>query len=74
MHAIRISKNTISNSFMNCELSVQPEAHFEEESDPQFKTDWNRYFRMQNAEFKEYVGCDYDEATAGTLIDAEMMQ
>lgn len=83
LHAIRmidkawrnISKTTILNCFNKCGFSVQPEAGFEEESDPRFETDWNRidFPTQDTVMFEDYVGCDDDVATTGILTDAEII-
>lgn len=67
-----VTSNAVKNCFKACGFPVQMQENIEVEGDQTFE-EWNRCMSHSEITFEEFVTCDDEVATAGTLTEEEIM-
>lgn len=67
-----VTSNAVKNCFKACGFPVQVQENIEEEGD-KMPEEWNKCTSHSEITFEEFVTCDDEVATAGTLTEEEIM-
>lgn len=67
-----VTSNAVKNCFKACGFPVQMQENIEVEGD-KTPEEWNKCMSHSEVTFEEFVTCDDEVATAGTLTEEEIM-